>query len=185
MVSSTWVWVLALAACGGGDGIDGLTGKTGVYTVDTWTRNLVACDVEGSSIAANQDPHFFIKSEDFLGEQFINVNLCPSVNQCLTDARDNETLHIGQWGFQVGSDTSGWTDDSAFAIVVAGTCEATRVQTVMTFAGATVRIEERTSEGMFSPSPNNECPDADAAIATASSPCKELDVVTATFAAEL
>src|SRR5687768_947948 len=124
---SRFLGLTILAACGGGN--DGLTAHEGVYAVATWTSNPTACDAEGPSIAEIQDPFFFIKSESFFGEQFINVNACPTVGECQADARDDDTLHIGQWGFQSGSDADGWSDDSAFAFDVQGTCEATRVRT--------------------------------------------------------
>jgi hypothetical protein len=127
------------------------------------------------------DPNFFIKSESFFGEQFVNVNVCPSVGECQADASDDGTLHIEQWGFQAGSDSDGWSDDSAFAFDVQGTCEATRVRTRMTFADTLVTIEERTSRGTFAPSPNGECPDDAALAATDASPCETLEVVTADF----
>ena len=167
-----------LAACGGNDG---LTSHEGVYAIATWTSNPSSCDAEGPSIADIQDPFFFIKSESFLGEEFINVNVCPTAEQCAADARDDSTLHIGQWGFQSGSDGAGWTDDSAFAIEVQGTCNATRVQTTMTFTGTSVRIEERTSSGTFAPDATGDCPDDQAAAATASAPCETFEVVTADF----
>ena len=167
-----------LVACGGSDG---LTSHEGVYAVATWTSNPSGCDAEGPSIAELQDPFFFIKSENVFGEEFINVNVCPTAEACAADARDDSTLHIGQWGFQSGDDGSGWTDDSAFAFDVDGTCQATRVQTRMTFDGTSVTIEERTSRGTFAPDATGECGDDAAAAATANSPCETLEVVTADF----
>src|SRR5688572_25542456 len=103
------VGLAILAACGGGGDAGGLTSHDGIYTIDTWTRNTAGCDAEGASVAERLPPHFFVKNEHFFGETFINLNLCPSVEECTADAQDDETLHIGQWGFQIGNDVDGWT----------------------------------------------------------------------------
>jgi hypothetical protein len=169
---------LALAACGGGDS---LTALEGVYTVSAWTRNDTACDVEGPSVLEINDPNLYIKNESFFGQEFVNVVPCASLGECQADAGDDDTLHLGQWGFQTGSDSAGWTDTSAFAFAIDGNCEATRSETTMTSDGDTIRIEDRSSRGNFAPDAAGECSEEGALAATEGQPCVTLEVVTATF----
>jgi hypothetical protein len=174
--------LVILAACGGdSEGEPTLTSHDGVYTVDTWTQNSISCDAEGPSIADSLPPHFFIKNETFFGG-FINLNVCPSIDECTADAQDDATLHIGQWGFRRGNDLDGWIDDSSFAFTSQDICQATRVQSALTFTGTTLRLEERSRFGTFAPT-SGDCADDDAFDATVASPCEEFEVVTATFVA--
>jgi hypothetical protein len=174
---------LALLGCGGSD--DAITDLEGVYTIDTHTLNLAGCDAEGDSVLAQRSPNLFIKSENFLGEKFVNVNECESVAECSADASDDSTLHIGQWGFQDGSDAAGWVSTSAFASKVGDECQATRFESKLVDEGGSVRIEERTSHATFAPGGgSDECPDDAALTASATAPCEQLEVVTATFTVE-
>ncbi|MEO8703209.1 MAG: hypothetical protein ABI867_24395 [Kofleriaceae bacterium] len=175
---------VSLLACGG-DG-DTITDLEGVYTVATHTQNLTSCDAEGASVTANSPPNLFVKSENFLGQKFVNVNECESVGECQTLAADDSTLHIGQFGFETGSDSAGWTNTSAFASNFAGEdCEATRTAASLTDEGGAIRIEARVSHATFAPgSGSDACPDEAALAATADAPCEQLEVLTATFTAD-
>src|SRR5690349_830109 len=96
--------VLTVAACGGGGGG---SSKEGIYMIDTWTRNATACDAEGPSVATTHDPFFYLKNENFLGTEFVNLNNCKDSAECKMLANDKDTIHIGEFGFDMGSDSSG------------------------------------------------------------------------------
>src|SRR5512132_2028219 len=93
--------------CGGGGGLS--TSHEGIYMVGTWTRKKASCDAEGMSIASTHDPLFYMKNESFLGANFVNVNSCDDVTMCKTDANDDGTIHIGEFEFDEGSDSKGFT----------------------------------------------------------------------------
>jgi hypothetical protein len=153
-----------------------------VYTIDTHTENLDGCDVPGDSVLAGRAPNLFIKSESFLGEQFVNVNECESVADCQALARDASTIHLGQFGFQDGSDAAGWTSASASSSEVGAECQATRFDSKLLDEGGAIRIEARISHATYATgAASDPCPDDQALAATASAPCDQLEVVTATF----
>lgn len=171
---------VVLAACGGGGGG---SSKQGIYTVDTWTRNGTACDVEGPSVKTTHDPLFYLKNESFLGVDFLNVNGCNDAAECKTLANDKDTIHLGQFNFDEGSDSAGWKTHSAFGFVVQGQCQGTVNDATLTFTGTSLRIEARSIESRpFAPSTGmDECPDAKVEENAQGQPCTELEVVTATF----
>jgi hypothetical protein len=173
--------VLAVGACGG-DG--GGSGHEGIYMVDTWTRNATACDAEGPSIAATNDPLFYLKNESFFGQTFVNVKDCTDVDNCKMLANDKDTVHIGNFGFDMGSDSSGWTTHSAFGFAFQGQCEGDVHDSKLTFTGTTLRIESRSVAAKPFPAGTNaddECPDEKVEQNAAGQPCTELEVLTATF----
>jgi hypothetical protein len=172
---------LLLIGCGGGSG--GGTSFEGIFKVDTWTQNRMACDVEGPSVVANHEPLFYVKNESFLGQSFVNVNGCEDVTICKTEANDKDTIHIGSFAFEEGSDSEGWTTHSAFAFEVQGSCDGSVTDTTMTITKTSIRIEQRRVDALpFPPSTGeDECPDDKVEMAAMGQPCKELEVVTATF----
>jgi hypothetical protein len=170
---------LLLAACGG----DGeLTELEGVYAVESWTVNPTACDVPGADNAFGED-FLFVKNDNFL-QDFVNVVPCGSLDSCLEDARDDETVHLGGFDFIEGSDAAGWTSTSVFAFGDGnGDCQATRRITTMVAAGdAGIEIERRSSHATYAQT-GDECPDEEAEEQTLDLPCDELELIAATFAA--
>lgn len=162
---------------------DELTTHEGVYRVATWTNNATGCDAEGPSVAKLRQANVFLKSEHFFETQFLNLNSCPSVEQCQADARDDEVLHVGGWGFQSGSDRYGWRDVSAHAFVENGACRATRKSTQLTFDGVLLRVEERTRRATFA-LVGGSCPYDVALAVTETEPCAALEVMTAELVAD-
>ena len=177
----TLLGLTLLIGCGGGDG--GGTSFQGIFKVDTWTQNRMSCDVEGASVATTHEPLFYVKNESFLGQSFVNVNGCVDLATCKTEANDKDTIHIGSFAFEEGSDKSGWSTRSAFAFDVQGMCEGGVTDTKMTITKTTIRIEQRHVEAIpFPPSTGeDECPDAKVEMAAMGQPCDELEVVTASF----
>lgn len=177
----TWL-ALILAGCGGGSG--GGTAFEGIYRVDTWTENPMACDAEGPSVAAIHDPFFYVKNESFLGQGFVNVKDCGDIATCSDEANDPDTIHIGSFGFDAGSDSAGWSAHSAVAFAFQGQCEGGVTDTTLMITKTGFRIERRHVEAVpFPPDTGaeDECPDAKVEQAAAGQPCDELEVVTASF----
>lgn len=174
---------LLLIGCGGGSDGGGGTSFEGIYRVDTWTRNLMACDVEGPSVATSHEPLFYVKNESFIGAKFVNVNGCDDIATCKMDANDKDTIHIGSFTFEEGDDASGWTTRNAFAFDVQGMCKGGVIDTQLTITSTMLRMEQRHVEAVpFPPSSGeDECPDDKVEMAAQGQPCDELQVVTATF----
>jgi hypothetical protein len=172
---------LFLIGCGGGDG--GGTSYEGIWRVDAWTNNNTGCDVEGPSVAATREPFFYTKNESFLGQSFVNVNGCDDIATCKEEANDKDTIHIGSFAFEEGSDGAGWTTHSAFAFDVQGQCEGGVTDTKLTISTATFHIEGKHFEAVPFPAMTGEdkCPDAKVEQAAAGQPCDGLEVVSATF----
>jgi hypothetical protein len=99
-----------LTACGGMS-----TDFEGIYMVDAWNDNPTSCDAEGPSVIDQRADLFYVKLDSFLGYDFVNVNTCASIVECQEWANDEETLHIGEYGFDQGNDDDGWTTRVAFA----------------------------------------------------------------------
>jgi hypothetical protein len=177
----TLLGLFLLIGCGGGSG--GGTSFEGIFKVDTWTQNRMTCDAEGPSVATMHEPLFYVKNENFLGQTFVNVNSCVDVATCKSEANDKDTIHIGSFGFEEGSDGSGWTTHSAFAFEVQGSCDGSVTDTKMSITKTTIRIEQRRVDALpFPPSTGeDECPEDKVEMAAQGQPCKELEVVTATF----
>ncbi|MBA3392938.1 MAG: hypothetical protein H0T89_09855 [Deltaproteobacteria bacterium] len=174
---------LGLAACGGDDGLS--TNLQAVYGVSTWTQNATACDAEGATVADLQDPFFYIKTESFFGESILNVKQCDTVAECQMLARDKDTIHLGSFNFEEGSDAEGWTNRGGFAFSFQGMCEGSIHEVRMTSTGSGVRIEDRRFEAVpFPADSSDECPDDKLEAAVAGQPCSELEVVTAAKTAD-
>ena len=100
---------------------------------------------------------------------------------CTTQANDDETLHLGDFIFETGSDKAGWTARNSVAFGSGGTCNGFVADATMTATGQTIRIEQRTTD---SAPFTGECTTEDAEAAAAGQPCSELEVMTATFVAK-
>lgn len=169
--------LLGLAACGS----DSLTGLQGVYTVTTWTQNSQGCEAEGSSVKDFHEPFLYVKSEKFIGTKFVNVVSCQDVAECHMMADDSDTLHLGGFSFEKGSDSGGWTTHSAFGFGEPDMCDGFVSDTTMTSAADTIRVEQRTVDVTY----GGQCTDEAAEAAAAGQPCGELEVMTATFTEDL
>ncbi len=181
-ISKLWL-VVGLVACGGSDGIS--TNLEAVYSVSTWTRHLQACSAEGPSVAAQEDPFFYLKVESFPGGSLLSFRECVTVEQCQMLARDNGTIHLGQFAFEEGSDESGWRLRYGSAFASQGSCQGSIHEALLTSTGTMVKIEDRRFEAVpFPPDGAGECPDDKLEAAVAGQPCSELEVVTAAMAAD-
>jgi hypothetical protein len=112
------------------------------------------------------------------------VNGCEDIAMCKELANDKSTIHIGSFGFEEGSDATGWTSHFAFAFAPQGQCEGGVTDTTLTISATMFRIEGRHVEAAPFPKSSdadNECPDASIEQAAAGRPCTGLEVVTATF----
>jgi hypothetical protein len=166
----------ALAGCGGGS----LTDLEGVYTVSAWTTNPAGCAAEGPSVAEQRDPLFYLKGESFLGVEFVNIKGCQTEADCKMLAGEADTIHIGEFSFDEGSDSAGWTSRSAFGFENGGECTGSVTESIMTSpADGQIRIEVRTTDAApFAPDGQGECADEAVEAAAAGQPCSELEVVT-------
>lgn len=180
-----------LVACGGGE----MTSLEGIYAISSWTQNQTACGAEGDSILESQgQTTLYVKVENFLGAEFVNVVPCTDTGDCEEMAGDSGTIHVGQWGFEEGSDDDGWRNVwySVFDNFEDDTqCDGRRVEDVMTAPSeGGLRIEHRASESVLfaKPSGITDCwdiEDDDAADLVGGPPCAELEVLTATYSADL
>jgi len=186
------VFALLLVACtGGGD----MTDLEGIYTIASWTRNDADCNAEGASILETQgQTALYVKIETFITEKFVNVVPCTDTADCEEMAGDSDTIHLGQWGFEEGSDDDGWQviSYSAFDNMSDDTqCDGTRHEAVMTSpAEGGLRLEARSSETVqfAKPSGITDCwdvEDDDAAGLVGEPACAELEVLTATYVSGL
>ncbi len=167
-----------------------MTGLQGIYLIDTWTQNPDVCTAEGPSVLGSQTA-LYIKEETFPGlGSFVNVVDCTDLADCESMAGDEDTIHLGGWGFDQGGDESGWTNSSVSAFdsfTVDGQCEATGTDTVMTSpAEGSIRIEARTTAEVLFPRPASvtDCFDLEDDVVAAElegQPCAQFEVVTATF----
>ena len=173
--------LLAAAGCGGS-----FTELEGVYNIDTWTRNDASCDAEGGSILEDQTDHsIFVQQQEFLGQEFLAGVLCTDVADCQDKAAE-DTLFLGAFNFDKGSDSDGWTGGIVFAGGGGADCSGGVTDIVMTSSGDSIRIESRTRQSVpFPPGPDGFCDSEDAKDAAEGQPCTELEVVTATFADDL
>ncbi|HLL24645.1 MAG TPA: hypothetical protein VK427_21080 [Kofleriaceae bacterium] len=169
-----------LAGCGGDFG----TSHEGVFTLKSWTRNTTSCDAEGGSVAPPGQAFFYVKNESFLGSDFINVKGCDDVAGCVAEANEKDTINIGQFALDKGSDGGGWTSHGASGFSFAGSpCEGSVFDLKLAITATEFRLEERRTEAVPFPAETGEdkCPDDKVEKAAAGRPCSELEVVTATF----
>jgi hypothetical protein len=103
-------------------------------------------------------------------------------------AAESDTIHLGMWGFDQGSDGDGWTSKfySGFPDT-ANVCQGDFVTTTMTgIAGQSVRVEvRRVTAGGFPPESDGFCDDAAGEAAAQGQPCTSLEVMGGTFVAGL
>jgi hypothetical protein len=179
-----------LLACGGD-----MTGLQGIYTIDSWTHNDTACDVEGDSILESKgQTALYVKVETFITAKFVNVVPCTDTAECEEMAGDSDTIHLGQWGFDEGSDGNGWRNVwySAFEDFDDDTqCDGTRHEDqLLEPADGSLRVETRSSQTVQFAKPGgiSDCfdiEDNDLEDLVGEPPCNELEVLAATFAGGL
>ncbi len=169
------VLAAGVAGCRGGS----LTELEGVYSISTWTESSTSCDAEGPSVAAQRSPSFYLKAESFFGEDFVNVKSCDSDAECRMLATEEDTIHIGEFTFDDGSDADGWSSGTATGFELDGSCMGLVSESKLTATGEQIRIEVRRIDvPPFAPDAQNECPDEAVAAAAAGQPCTDLEVVT-------
>ena len=183
---------LLVLGCGDGSsgGVDGgVTGDRtafeGIYRVETWTRNQLACDVEGPSIATMRQPLFYVKNEMnavFTPPKFVNVKTCPDIATCTSEANDT-TMVYSSFAFEQGSDALGWSTRSVLVFEMQGQCEGGVTEMKLMLGQTSARIEQKHVTAVAFPAVagNDPCPAAKSEAAVAGQPCDELEVVTATF----
>jgi hypothetical protein len=174
------VLFLALAACGGAS-----SDLEGIYTVDAWNENPASCADPGPSTLANHDPLVFVQIESFFGQDFLAMQECTDPAACTTEA-NSESPHLFP-AFDQGNDDDGWTGSIAFSTGpdVDNNCSGSATFHTLTKDGDTaftVRFETR--DVTFAPT-DGECPADDVADLARDQPCTELEVMHATFSAEL
>jgi hypothetical protein len=171
--------IVALSACGGDDSP---TELEGIYQLSTWTANPDGCDQEGPpALEASSYSHFFVRHDQFFGEEFLVAVMCEDLEECRTDAADTDTLYIGQFLFEDGNDADGWLGFRSF--LFSETCDGTVDEQILTGdAGSAVRIEQETKSVTAVPlDDEGEC-DSEAARAQAADlECEQLAVVTGTY----
>jgi hypothetical protein len=178
--------VIWCGACGGGGSSSELEA---IYQASTWTSNDVSCDAEGPSVL-ELEPYttFYVKYENFLGVKFLNVSFCQDLAECETNAADDDTIYLGRWGFENGSDAGGWTTSwfEGFADQN-NVCQGMFVRAELTgVAGQSLRVEvQRMPVDGFPPDEDGFCNDEDAEPLADGVPCAELEVMTATYVSDL
>lgn len=175
-----------LTGCGGMS-----TDFEGIYTIDAWNDNLSACDAEGPSVLDQREDIFYIKLDNFVGYEFVNVNTCADVAQCQEWAHDEDTLHIGEFSFDQGSDDDGWTTRVAFATddpEVTTNCVADVRTAVLTGDATTVSIRIETVDTPSFPREADDCfyeEDERVFELAEGEPCVALETIHATFMTDL
>jgi hypothetical protein len=115
------VALLVFPGCGGDDE----SALQGIYELASWTSNPDSCDVEGPpSFEASAYSHFFVRQDEFFGETFVSAVMCADLEECRTNAAETDTLFLGQFSFDEGSDDSGWTGWNASGIPSDDGCDA-------------------------------------------------------------
>lgn len=176
------LFLSALGACGGDDG--GSTELEGIYELASWTHNPDGCDSEGPpSFEESTYTHFFVRHDSFFGEEFVSAIPCEDLDTCRTKASDQDTLYLGNFTFDSGSDDEGWTGSSFFLSVGDASCSGSVFEAHMTGdPGAAVQIDQETKLVSDVPLDDmGDCQDQAAYDQAASMPCAELTVVMGTF----
>ena len=175
---------LALAAGGcGGDDDGGSTDLEGIYELASWTHNPDGCDQPGPAAAEESFyTHLFVRADSFFGEEFVSAIMCDTLDECRTMAADEDTLYLGNFTFEEGSDDDGWTGRS-FILSVGDTCMGSVFEFVMTGnPHASVLINQETKTVTDVPVDDmGECVDQEAYDQAADLPCEELTVVAGIF----
>lgn len=186
MTGHHWLTMMAIAIALHGSvgcGDDG-SALQGIYAIDTWTDNAAGCDAEGESILDTQsDTALYLKEENFLGAKFLSGVLCADVAACAEMAADDETIHLGRYSFEDGSDADGWRAGYCSAFCDAGTCDGDYVENVLTSrAEGEIRLETRSTPVTgVADDGDGFCDDAAARAAAEGEACGSLEVIAATF----
>lgn len=175
------VLVVSALWCSAGCG-DDESALQGIFAIERWTANPAGCDAEGPAAPEEaQYSHFFVRDDNFFGEQFLVAVTCSDLASCRTMAAETDTLFLGGFFFESGDDDAGWTGTNGY--LGGDTCDGEVNATGLTGesgAAVTLRRESRTVTEV----PKNgdgEC-DLDAAFAQAEDqPCERLEVVTGGF----
>lgn len=181
------LFVLAICvATAAGCGDDKLSELDGMYELDSWTDNPDSCDAEGpAALEEGNTSHFFVRNDEFFGQEFLAAVTCSDLQECRDMAAETDTLFLGGFLFDEGSDSSGWTGKSGF--LGGENCDGeVQVATLTGEPGTAVTIERRSyvvtdvaldSEG--------ECDFDDAYAQAESQPCATLEVVRGTYLEDL
>ena len=182
--TATIVALLGVTACGSGGGDSALEG---IYVITEWTRNDAAC-TEGASILPQPESAMFVRNESFFGEDYLHAMMCTDVAECEELAADTDTLFLAGYFLDQGNDASGWTGGSFSGTTDdQGNCTGEFEDDLLTGTpGATIRIETRTIPvSGFQEDDDGFCPYEEARAAAQDGTCTGLEVVTATFEADL
>ena len=171
--------VAALAACGGGGGSS--SAFDGIYTLDSWTQNQTSCDTPGGPAPFGSDnTHFFVRRDEFFGETVVNAIMCEDLETCRQKGNDRETIYIGQFYFEDGNDTDGWTANISY--LFPPDCDGTVGRVKLTGTpgtSVTIRKEEVTVTGVGMD--GEDCDEQAAEEQAADKPCESLELVEGTF----
>lgn len=173
--------LLVAAGCGGDD--DG-TALAGIYQLSSWTHNPEGCEAEGPEAPeASLNSHFFVRQDSFFGVEFVSAVMCSDLEVCRADAADTDTIHLGGFAFDQGSDGDGWTGSTYILAVGETSCSGQVYQSTLTGeAGDSVRITRESKTVADVPLAADDDCDSEAALAQADErPCEELSVVTGSF----
>ena len=170
-------------ACTGGSSVE--TELVGVYTMSSWTQNDTACDAEGPSILETEtDKAIFVEVGSLLGQEFLQVVTCVDVPDCQSKAAE-DTIFLGEFAFDGGNDTSGWTGATFGGSIAEGQCSGLVTDFLMTGPTPdTLRVESRSRNTRpFPQDSDGFCDLAAAKTAAEGQPCMQFEVISATFAA--
>jgi len=120
--------------------------------------------------------------------KFLNLNFCDDVADCEALASDADTIHLGMYGFDLGSDGNGWRSEYYAGFTNADdVCEgAYRVATMTQPDDTHLRVEIRDTEaGGFAPDSDGFCDDDAGKAAAQGQPCTALEVFAATLVGDL
>jgi hypothetical protein len=173
----------AAAACGGKS-----TDLEGIYALDAWNQNSASCADPGGDVLGLHDPNVFIALESFFGQTFLTVVECPDPATCAAEANEEDTLHLGQFLLDQGSDSKGWTGTTSFSFGpdVDNNCSGGVSKSTLTVdaGGLAVTIRDEEIDVPSFPPRDGECEPEDAVEASEDLPCTSLEVVHATFVSE-
>lgn len=168
-----------LAACGGGGGSS--SALEGIYTLDSWNGNSTSCDsATEPALGAGSDTHFFVRRDEFFGESFISAVMCEDLATCQQKANDGDTLYIGQFYFEEGNDTDGWTANISY--LFPPDCDGTVARVTMTGTPG-VSVSIRKEEVTVGPAgmDGDDCDERAAEEEAAGKACESLELVEGTF----
>jgi hypothetical protein len=175
------LFAVFLVGCGGS-----LTELEGIYNVTAWTENTAGCGAEGASVLETMsDKAIYVEEDEFFGEKFVAAVHCTDEADCRAKA-GMDTLFLDGFFFESGGDDDGWKGQTVFA---SGTdmCSGQVIDHAMSGdVGTSIRIESRTRESRpFAKDSEGFCDTDDAREAAEGQPCTELEVLSATFTADL